>query len=81
MSGALESTAAGREDDLTALERVPLDDRGLPASTYDALVRAAETWPEWPAISCLPDAEHWERPSTRTLAEMADDVGVRLSLE
>ena len=74
MTRVLESTAARREDDVTALERIPLDSRGLPASTYDALVRAAEKWPQRPAISCLPDAEHWERPSTRTFAELADDV-------
>ena len=37
-------------------------------------MRAAELWPQRPAISCLPDAEHWERPSTRTFAELADDV-------
>ena len=74
MTRVLESTAGRREDDVTALERIPLDSRGLPASTYDALVRAAEKWPQRPAISCLPDAEHWERPSTRTFAELADDV-------
>jgi len=33
MTGALESTAAGREDDLAVLERIPLEDRGVPAST------------------------------------------------
>ena len=43
------------------IERVPLEDRGLPESTYHALVRAAELWPERPAISCLPDAERWQR--------------------
>jgi fatty-acyl-CoA synthase len=61
-------------DDPAEIERVPLEDRGLPESTYHALVRAAEVWPERPAISCLPDAERWERPATRTFAELADDV-------
>ena len=56
------------------IERTPLEDRGLPESTYHALVRAAELWPDRPAISCLPDAERWERPATRTFAELADDV-------
>jgi fatty-acyl-CoA synthase len=56
------------------IERTPLEDRGLPESTYHALVRAAELWPERPAVSCLPDAERWERPATRTFAELADDV-------
>ena len=61
-------------DDPAEIERIPLEDRGLPESTYHALVRAAELWPERPAISCLPDAERWERPATRTFAELADDV-------
>jgi len=56
------------------VERIPLEDRRLPESTYHALVRAADRWPEWPAVSCLPDAEHWERPVTRTFAELADGV-------
>jgi fatty-acyl-CoA synthase len=59
---------------LAAIERVRLEDRSLPESTYHALVRAAERWPEGPAISCLPDGERWEQPSTRTFAELADDV-------
>lgn len=55
MTRILESAAISGEDDLTALERTPFEDHGLPGSTYDALVRAAEAWPERPAISCLAD--------------------------
>jgi fatty-acyl-CoA synthase len=66
--------ADGGPTDPEDLERVPLDDRGLPESTYHALVRAAELWPERPAISCLPDAERWDQPQTHTFAELADDV-------
>jgi fatty-acyl-CoA synthase len=58
----------------TEIERVPLEDRGLPESTYHALVRAAERWPERPAVSCLPDAERWDQPVTRTFSELAGDV-------
>ena len=47
MTGLLESTAGRREDDLAALERTPLEDRGLPESTYGALLRAADGWPGW----------------------------------
>ena len=46
----------------------------LPASTYAALLRAADRWPERPAVSCLPDAARWDQPSTRTFAELAADV-------
>jgi len=56
------------------IERLPLEDRGLPESSYHALVRAAELWPERPAVSCLPDAARWEEPATRTFAELADEV-------
>jgi fatty-acyl-CoA synthase len=56
------------------IERIPLEDRALPESSYHALVRAAELWPERPAVSCLPDAERWAEPATRTFAELADDV-------
>jgi fatty-acyl-CoA synthase len=66
--------AATGPDDLAEIERVALEDRGLPQSTYHAVVRAAELWPQRPAISCLADAERWERPATRTFAELADDV-------
>ena len=46
----------------------------LPASTYAALLRAADRWPERPAVSCLPDAARWDQPSTRTFAELSADV-------
>ena len=40
--------------DLAAVERVPLSERGLPASTYELVRRAAELWPDRPAVSVLP---------------------------
>ena len=60
--------------DLTEIERVPLEQRGLPASSYHALLRAAELWPQRPAIHCLPDAERWEQPVSRSFAELTADV-------
>lgn len=60
--------------DLQRVESVPLADRGVPSSSTAALLRAAELWPERPAISVLPDAAHWQRPHTRTFAELAADV-------
>ena len=35
-------------DDLAAIEAVPLADRGLPATTYDIVTRAAATWGDRP---------------------------------
>jgi len=42
--------------DLEVIERVPLAERGLPATTYDLLVRAAALWPARVAVTVLPDA-------------------------
>jgi fatty-acyl-CoA synthase len=61
-------------DDLARIEQVPLAERGLPATTYEIVTRAAELWPDRAAISFLPDAERWERATTRTYAELAADV-------
>jgi fatty-acyl-CoA synthase len=60
--------------DLADVERIPLEKRGLPASTYELVTRAAELWPDRPAVSVLPDATRYELPCVRTFAELADDV-------
>jgi fatty-acyl-CoA synthase len=60
--------------DLAAVERVPLSERGLPASTYELVRRAAELWPDRPAVSVLPDAESFHTPLVRTFGELAGDV-------
>jgi fatty-acyl-CoA synthase len=59
---------------LAAIERVALSDRGLPASTYELVSRAASLWPDRPAVSVLPDAESFHTPLVRTFAELARDV-------
>ena len=41
--------------DLAEIERVPLEERGLPASTYELVTRAACLWPDRPAVSVLAD--------------------------
>ena len=60
--------------DLAEIERVPLSDRGLPASTYELVIRAANLWPDHPAVSVLPDADSYHTPFVRTFAELAGDV-------
>lgn len=60
--------------DLAAVEQLPLSRRGVPPSSFAALERAAEYWPDRPAISVLQDAERWETPHTRTFAQLASDV-------
>ena len=64
----------GGPADLAEVERVPLADRGLPASTYELVTRAAALWPERTAASVLPDAERWQAPVRRTFGELAADV-------
>jgi fatty-acyl-CoA synthase len=61
-------------EDLAEVERVPLKERGLPASTYELVTRAAELWPDGPAVSVLSDAEHFDAPQVSTYAELARDV-------
>jgi fatty-acyl-CoA synthase len=61
-------------DDLAAIEAVPLADRALPATTYDTVTRAAATWGDRPATSCLTDAAHWQTPSVRTFTGLAEAV-------
>jgi fatty-acyl-CoA synthase len=52
----------------------PLADRGLPATTYDIVTRAAAIWGDRPATSCLTDAAHWQTPSVQTFTELAEAV-------
>ncbi|WP_372669231.1 acyl-CoA synthetase [Amycolatopsis kentuckyensis] len=60
--------------DVEAIEAVPLAARGLPASTYALLVRAATTWPDRTALTVLPDAARWRAAEQRTFAELLGDV-------
>ena len=73
-ANALRWPHADGPESLAEIERTPFGDRGLPATTYDAMVRAAELWPDRPATSCLRDAEHWQHPSTRTYGELGRDL-------
>ncbi|MGW6467399.1 acyl-CoA synthetase [Streptomyces rubiginosohelvolus] len=59
---------------LAAIEEVPLAERELPASTYAVLDRAAELWPDRPAVTFLPRAEEWDKGSTRTFGELRAEV-------
>ncbi|MFH7340737.1 acyl-CoA synthetase [Streptomyces sp. KHY 26] len=60
--------------DLTAIEAVPLHERGLPATTYDALLHAARLWPDRPALTVLPDAARFQQSTTMTFAQLCDRV-------
>jgi hypothetical protein len=48
--------------DLAEVEQIPLSERGLPATTYELVTRAAVLWPDRPVVSVLPDAERFHTP-------------------
>lgn len=60
--------------DLADIEAVPLSDRGLPSSTYAALTRAAQMWPDRIAVRVLPDGQGWEDAVGRTFGQLLSDV-------
>jgi fatty-acyl-CoA synthase len=60
--------------DVPAIESVPLEERGLPASTYDVLCRAASLWPTRTAVAVLPDASRWREHVDVTFGELFADV-------
>jgi fatty-acyl-CoA synthase len=60
--------------DLAVIESVPLSERGLPPSTYAILERAASLWPDRPALTVLPTAEHYHEGATRTFGQLRYDV-------
>jgi fatty-acyl-CoA synthase len=61
-------------DDIVEIERTPLSERGLPASTYELLCRAARLWPDRTAAAVLANTERWQEPVKLTFAELLADV-------
>ncbi|WP_063040770.1 acyl-CoA synthetase [Nocardia pseudovaccinii] len=60
--------------DLAEIESLPLEERGLPESTYALLVRATELWPDRNALTVLPEAARWREPLQRSYSELLSDV-------
>jgi fatty-acyl-CoA synthase len=62
-------------EDLPLIERVPLAERDLPASTYDLVARTARTHPGAPALHLLGEnGRHWSEPDTWTYADLLRNV-------
>jgi fatty-acyl-CoA synthase len=57
-------------EDLAAIEAVPLEDRGLPESTYELLRRAGTRFADRPALTLLPSGEAREHPETWTYGDL-----------
>src|SRR5690349_18038629 len=60
--------------DLGAIEAVPLDQRGLPRSTYDLLTSAATQWPDREALVLFRNAAGWKSPERWTFTELRGRV-------
>jgi fatty-acyl-CoA synthase len=60
--------------DVTAIERIPLAERGLPTSTWEILDRAAGLWPLDTAVSVVPSTAAWDAPVTLTFAGLRSRV-------
>ncbi|MGV0585276.1 acyl-CoA synthetase [Mycobacteroides chelonae] len=74
MSAGALWPAAQSPQDLSAIEQVPVESRGLPTSTYGIVLRAARLWPDRTAITVLPDGTNYERSVRRTFGELAESV-------
>src|SRR5579871_4827282 len=60
--------------DIAAVEAVPLSERGLPESSYAALVGAAKRSPEAEALSFFLSADRLDEAHVWTYAELVADV-------
>ncbi|UZE04454.1 acyl-CoA synthetase [Pseudomonas corrugata] len=61
-------------NDIEHIEQVPLAERGLASSTYEALTRTAEHSPNAPALSFFADASSFRNTHHWTYAELIEDI-------
>jgi fatty-acyl-CoA synthase len=61
-------------NDIESLERVPLSERGLACSTYEALRQAAERTPQAPALSFFADAASFKRTCEWNYSRLFADI-------
>jgi fatty-acyl-CoA synthase len=60
--------------DIESIERVPLRERGLACSTYEALRQAAERTPQAPALSFFADAADFRRTCEWNYSQLFADI-------
>src|SRR5689334_644077 len=60
--------------DLAAIEAIPLNNRDLPISTYDSVMRASRRWPERQALAVMPDGAHWAQAVHWSYSDLARHV-------
>lgn len=61
-------------NDIEHIEQVPLVERGLASSTYEALKRTAELSPNAPALSFFADAASFRNTHHWSYAELVEDI-------
>ncbi|ROL81656.1 acyl-CoA synthetase [Pseudomonas chlororaphis] len=61
-------------NDIESIEQVPLAERGLASSTYEALTRTAELDPNAPALSFFADATCFRNTHCWSYAELVEDI-------
>ncbi|PSS58347.1 acyl-CoA synthetase [Pseudomonas sp. BBP2017] len=61
-------------NDIESIEQVPLTERGLASSTYEALTRTAELSPNAPALSFFADATCFRNTHHWSYAELVEDI-------
>ncbi|OWJ98605.1 acyl-CoA synthetase [Pseudomonas sp. A46] len=61
-------------NDIKELERIPLAERGLASSTYEALKRTAERTPDAPALSFFADATCFRNTHDWSYSELFADI-------
>lgn len=60
--------------DIESLEQIPLSERGLASSTYEALRQAARRSPQAPALSFFADAADFKRTYTWSYSQLFGDI-------
>ena len=71
MTGDLLWPRYANPGDLAVIEAVPLEDRGLPQTTYALLTRAATLWPERSAVTVLPAGRPLDRAAAAHFRRVA----------
>lgn len=74
MTAELDWPVVASPDDLSEVEAVPLEDRDLPATTWEIVERARRRWPDRTAVTLLPSGAEWESPITWTFGELTERI-------
>lgn len=60
--------------DIEAMEAIHLEDRDLPASTYDVILRTAQAAPDAPALAFIATPEAYDRPEIISYRQLLEGI-------